>query len=80
MQTCELGFPKYLVAEFSPTLHDCTKHLIVATASEKNLAGVEFEERTANRPDVDTEIVWHAEDCDEYSAYVLESCATTHAY
>ena len=80
MQARELGFPKYLVAEFSPALHDCTKHLVVASASEKNLASVEFEERAADRPDVDTKIVWYAKDCNGCSVYVMESRATTHAY
>lgn len=80
MQACELGFPKYLVAEFPPALHDCTKHLVVASASEENLAGVEFEERTADRPNVDTEIIWHSEDCDGHSVYFMKSCATKFAY
>lgn len=80
MQSRELGFPKYLVAEFSPALHNCTKHLVIASASEENLAGVQFEEGTADRPDVNSEIIWHAEDCDDYSVYVRESCAMTYAY
>lgn len=80
MQACELGFPKYLVTKFPSALHDCTKHLVVASASEENLARVEFEERTADRPNVDTEIIWHAEDCDGHSVHVMKSCATKFAY
>lgn len=59
------------MTEFSPALHDCTKHLVVASAGEENLSSVEFEERTADRPDVNTEIIWHSEDCDIYSVYAM---------
>ena len=54
-------FPEDLVAEFAPTFHDSSKHLVIASASEQNFARVELEESTSNRPYINTKIVRHTE-------------------
>ena len=48
MEGGELSFPKYLVAELAPAFHDGAEHLIVASAREQNLPGVELEQSTTD--------------------------------
>lgn len=63
MLATKLGLTQDLMAKFPPAFHDCSKHLIVAAASEKNLASVQLEEGATDGPDVDAKIVRYAEDC-----------------
>ena len=55
-----LSLSEYLVAEFASALHDCTKHLIVATPGEQNLSSIKLEEGTSDRPHVNSKIVRHS--------------------
>lgn len=59
MEGGELSFPKYLVAELASAFHDGAEHLIVASACEQNLSGIELEQSTTDRPDVDAKVVRH---------------------
>ena len=59
----EFSFPEDFMAEFAPTFHDSSKHLVVASASEQDFACVKLEERTSNGPYINTKIVRHAENC-----------------
>ena len=63
METGKLCFSQYFVAEFTSAFHDCAEHLIVAAACEENFTSVKLEERAANRPHIDTEVIWHTENC-----------------
>ena len=48
MEGGELSFPKYLVAELASAFHDGAEHLIVASACEQNLSGIELEQGTTD--------------------------------
>ena len=65
MQSGELSLPKDFMAKLSPAFHDGAKHLVITAASEQNLASVKLKESAPNRPDIDAEVIRHAEDWDE---------------
>ena len=60
MHASKLRFSQYLMAEFTATLHDGAEHLVVGAAGEENLASIELEQSTTNRPSIDGEVVGHA--------------------
>lgn len=51
------------MTEFPSAFHDRSEHLVVVAPCEENLAGVELKKRAADGPDIDAEIVGHAENC-----------------
>lgn len=59
MHPSVVGLLQHLQAEFASALHDRAQHLIVALASEEDLASVQFEERASNRPSIDGKVVRH---------------------
>lgn len=48
MEGGELSFPKYFVAELASAFHYGAEHLIIASACEQNLSGVELEQSTTD--------------------------------
>ncbi len=48
MKPGKLCFPQSFVAKLAAALHDCPKHLIVASSSKENLPRVELEKCTSN--------------------------------
>lgn len=62
MHPSVVGLLQHLQAEFASTLHDRAQHLVVAFASEEDLASVQFEERASNGPSIDSKVVRHTKD------------------
>ena len=48
------------MTEFSSAFHNCTKHLVVATHSKKNLPRVQFEESATDGPNINPKVVRHS--------------------
>ena len=69
MQACKLRFSQYLITELSSALHDCSKHLVVVPPGEQNFSRVKLEECASDGPDVNTEVVGHAENCGTCQQY-----------
>ncbi len=50
------------MAEFPSTFHDGAEHLVVAPPCEKDFPGIQLEKGASYGPDVDSEVVGHAQD------------------
>ena len=57
------------MTEFASAFHNRAKHLVIIAAREEDFPGVEFEKCTANRPDIDCEVVGSAK---HWNIYVSE--------
>lgn len=68
MQAGELCFAEDLVVELATALHDRSEHLVVGTSGEEDFASVQLEEGTTNGPDVDGEVIGHAQHYQSQSA------------
>lgn len=53
----ELSTSVQLGAEFSPNLHYCFEHLIVAVTSEQDLTGIQLIKGATNGPHIDSIVV-----------------------
>lgn len=59
MHLPELSTLVKFCAEFAADFHNGFEHLVVAVASEKDLAGVKLIKCTSDGPHVDCVIIWH---------------------
>ena len=64
------------MAEFASTLHDSTEHLIVTAPCEEYLAREKLKESAAHRPNINAEIVGHAENLGTVSSKLEKESET----